>query len=130
MAFSIDFVILFFVYLALSVLRIVGEFWQIEGGGTPPVFLASPLIFLSPGLYYWLLTGIRGQTLGKMAVGIKVVNNQGNKPGLARAALRESIGKTISTLVLLLGFFWVIWDSRKQAWHDKLSGTYVVNSRP
>ena len=129
-AFSIDFIILFLVYLALSVLRVVGEFQRVAGGSSLLVFMASALILLTPSLYYWLLTGIRGQTLGKMAVGIKVVNNQGRKPGLARAALRESIGKTISTLVLLLGFLWVILDSRRQAWHDKLSGTYVVKSRP
>ena len=90
--------------------------------------LASALILLTPSLYYWLLTGLRGQTLGKMAVGIRVVNNRGTKPGLARAALRESLGKAISTLVLLLGFLWAIWDSRNQAWHDKLAGTYVVSS--
>ncbi|MFC1935485.1 RDD family protein [Chloroflexota bacterium] len=127
-AFSIDSFVLFIVYLALSVLRIIGEFWQLAGGGTLPVFVASALIFLTPSLYYWLLTGLRGQTLGKMVVGIRVVNNQGNKPGLVRAALRESIGKTISTIVLLLGFFWVIWDDHKQGWHDKLASTYVVSS--
>jgi len=127
-AFSIDSFVLFIVYMALSVLRVVAELAQLAGGGTLPVFVASALILLTPSLYYWLMTGLRGQTLGKMVVGIRVVNNRGTKPGLARAALRESIGKTISTVVLFLGFFWVIWDDRAQGWHDKLASTYVVNS--
>ena len=32
----------------------------------------------------------------------------------------------IAMPVGLLGFLWVAWDPRKQGWHDKLAGTYVV----
>lgn len=32
-----------------------------------------------------------------------------------------------TTLVLALGFFWVVWDPRKQTGHDKLAGTVVVH---
>ena len=28
--------------------------------------------------------------------------------------------------VPVLGFLWMVWDHRKQGWHDKLAGTYVV----
>ncbi len=76
--------------------------------------------------YYVILTGIRGQTFGKMALGIKVVDVNGNIPGLGRAALREIVGKIISTLVFWLGFLWTIWDPNKQGWHDKLASTYVI----
>jgi uncharacterized RDD family membrane protein YckC len=82
-----------------------------------------------PWLYWWLLTGLRGQTLGKMILNIKVVNRQGNKPGLGYAALREIIGKTVSFLVLFLGFLWIAWDKDKRGWHDKIAGTYVVKSK-
>ncbi len=77
-------------------------------------------------LYYWLFTGLKGQTPGKMAVGIKVVNYQGDIPGLGSAALREILGKVISTIVLCIGFFWVAGDRQKQGWHDKIASTYVV----
>src|SRR3990172_4863918 len=36
------------------------------------------------------------------------------------------IGYTVSSLVLGLGFFWVIKDSQKRAWHDMLIGSKVV----
>ncbi len=87
------------------------------------------LSLLSPSLYFLLLTWLRGQTLGKMAVGSKVVDSQGNGPGFLRATARESIGKTISTFGLLLGFLWVSLDECKQGWHDKIAGTYVVTTR-
>lgn len=81
---------------------------------------------LLPLLYYWLFTGLRGQTLGKMAVGIKVVNAQGDRPGLGVAAMREILGKFISTIGLCLGFLWIAWNKQKQGWHDTIAGTYVV----
>jgi len=61
-----------------------------------------------------------------MAVGIKVVNAQGNRPTLRVAALREVLGKLISTIVLCLGFLWIDRDKQKQGWHDRIAGTYVV----
>ena len=83
---------------------------------------------LLPLLYYWLFTGLRGQTPGKMAVGIKVVNAQGDRPGLGVAALREILGRTISTIALCLGFLWIAWDKQKRGWHDTVAGTYVVKA--
>lgn len=83
---------------------------------------------LLPLLYYWLFTGLRGQTPGKMALGIKVVNAQGDRPGLGVAAMREILGKLISTIVLCLGFLWIAWDKQKRGWHDTIAGTYVVKA--
>lgn len=82
-------------------------------------------IFL-PWLYYWLFIGLKGQTPGKMAFSIKVVNAQGDRPGLGGAALREVLGKLISTIGLFLGFLWIAWDREKQGWHDKIASTHVV----
>jgi uncharacterized RDD family membrane protein YckC len=81
---------------------------------------------LIPWLYYWLFTGLKGQTLGKMAVGIKVVNTEGYTPGLGIAALREIPGKILSFIAIYLGFLWIIWDGQKQGWHDKIANTYVL----
>lgn len=80
--------------------------------------------------YFTLFTGVFGQTPGKMALRLKVVNERGEIPGLGRAAIREIPGKLLSSLVLSLGFLWIAFDSRKQGWHDKIAGTYVVRLRP
>ncbi len=83
----------------------------------------SPIL---PLLYYWLFTGLRGQTPGKMALSIKVVDAQGNPPTLRVAAVREIPGKLISTVGLCLGFAWIGRDKEKQGWHDKIASTHVV----
>jgi uncharacterized RDD family membrane protein YckC len=61
-----------------------------------------------------------------MAVGIKVIDAEGNVPGLGRAILREIVGKFISGLALGLGYAWMGWDTHKRGWHDHIAGTYVV----
>ncbi len=68
----------------------------------------------------------RQGTFGKIAMGIKVVNENGE-----RMTINESIGrntsKTISFIVLSLGFIWILFDKNRQGWHDKINNTFVVN---
>ena len=79
--------------------------------------------------YYVVLTGVRGQTVDKMALGVRVVGRDGGVSGLGYAALREAVGKFISAIALFLGFLWIGWDSEKRGWHDKIAGTRVVKVR-
>lgn len=79
--------------------------------------------------YYVGLTGAYGATVGKMVLGLKVVDTNGQKIGFGKAALREIVGKWISGLVFGLGYLWVAFDEKKQGWHDKIAGTYVVKVR-
>jgi uncharacterized RDD family membrane protein YckC len=84
------------------------------------------LTFFVGPVYAVLFIGLKGQTLGKMAVGIKVIDAGGNAPGLGRAVLREIVGKFISGLALGLGYAWIGWDDSKRGWHDQIASTYVV----
>ena len=87
-------------------------------------------VSISISLFYGVLfIGLRGQTPGKRVLGIQVVNQQGQVPGIGRAALREIIGKLVSTVVILVGFFWIGWDRNKHGWHDHIAGTYVVRKQ-
>lgn len=77
--------------------------------------------------YYIYFIGKSGQTIGKRALGIKVMVKDSDVPvGYLNAFLREVVGKLVSGLVLGLGYFWVIWDKDKQGWHDKIAKTVVV----
>ena len=76
--------------------------------------------------YFVVLIGLKGRTPGKMAVGIVVVVPDREVPGIGVALMREVVGKLISAVVLLGGYLWVLVDPQKQAWHDKIAGTYVV----
>lgn len=68
-------------------------------------------------------------TPGKMAVSARIVDA---KTG-ATPSVGQSIGRyfayILSSIPLGLGFLWVAFDRRKQAWHDKLAGTVVIRGR-
>src|SRR5919206_975502 len=67
-----------------------------------------------------------GQTLGKRAMNIRVIDfNTGGPIGQSRALIRY-LGKLVSGFVCLLGYLWMLWDSEKQTWHDKFAQSVVV----
>ena len=78
--------------------------------------------------YYVLLTAAFGATLGKMALGMRVVEESGQKAGFFRVLIRETIGKFVSAFVLFVGFIWILFDDKRQGWHDKIGGTFVVKA--
>ncbi|MEW5935112.1 MAG: RDD family protein [Bacillota bacterium] len=94
----------------------------------PDSDVALVLVNLGSVMYYVLFTGLRGQTPGKMALGIRVVGPDGGPPGAVRGFVREVIGKFFSALVLCVGYLWMLWDPKRQCWHDKLAGTVVVRA--
>ena len=79
--------------------------------------------------YYVYFIGSRGQTPGKMALKIKVIKvDTQQAPGYLNAFLREAVGKFLSAIVLFLGYFWMLWDEKKQTWHDKIVNTIVIKA--
>jgi uncharacterized RDD family membrane protein YckC len=67
-----------------------------------------------------------GQTIGKKALGIRVIDfNTGGSIGYGRAFLRL-IGRYISGAICYLGYLWMLWDKEKQCWHDKMANDVVV----
>ena len=96
-------------------------------GGLISALLNVPVLGLVFFLIYFVVfTGTKGQTPGKMALGIQVVDANGNIPGLRRAFFREVPGKLISAVPLFLGFASAGWDDRKRGWHDHIAGTYTI----
>jgi uncharacterized RDD family membrane protein YckC len=76
--------------------------------------------------FVYLEGGPTGQTLGKRALGIRVVSfDTGGPIGYPRAFIRY-IGRIIDFIVVLIGFLWMLWDKEKQCWHDKLASDVVV----
>lgn len=78
-------------------------------------------------LYFTLMEGRdRGQTLGKMALQIRVVHEGTGRSIGYRRALARSLLRFVSALPCFLGYFWALWDPKGQAWHDKIVDTLVV----
>ena len=95
----------------------------LAGTGAPLELLGNWLLpfVLTLGCWVWL-----GGTPGKLLMGCEVVDaGSGARPGVSQALLRY-IGYMLSALPLGLGFLWILWDRRKQGFHDKLAGTLVI----
>lgn len=73
----------------------------------------------------WFLVSY-GQTPGKMICRIRVIKVDGYPNGWKTVILREIFGRIVSFLIFCLGYLWVAFDFRKQGWHDKIAGTYVI----
>jgi len=84
-----------------------------------PLFLVSILYFVA----YWVRSG---QTFGNSVMGIKVVAADGTPPTTSKAILRY-LGYIISAIPFSLGFLWVAVDKKRQGWHDKIAGSFVVD---
>ncbi len=91
-----------------------------------PFFRRGIFSSLTGALYFILLwVNWNGQTVGKRAMGIKVVKENGKALDYKEAVLRY-LGYIVSAIPLCLGFFWVLADDKKQGWHDKIAKTLVV----
>jgi uncharacterized RDD family membrane protein YckC len=84
------------------------------------------IAFVGQWLYFALFeAGSRQATPGKLALGIKVVDEVGARIGFGRASGRY-FGKIISGMVLYIGFVMAGFGDRKQALHDMIANTFVV----
>ena len=84
----------------------------------------APLLAMV-GLYFILFIALSGRTPGQKLVGIRVINRAGGPPGPWRALLRLA-GTALGLAPGGLGSLWMAFDREKRAFHDYLTGTYVV----
>ena len=77
--------------------------------------------------YAWFEGGPTGQTIGKRALGIRVVDAATGQPPIGYGrGIGRYFARIISAIPCGLGYLWMLWDGRKQTWHDKIVGTLVV----
>jgi uncharacterized RDD family membrane protein YckC len=90
------------------------------------ISMISILELVTGFLYYVILTAIWGQTLGKMALGIKVIRQDGTPLTWGTVVFREIVGKLLSAVIFLAGYIAVAIDPKKRGWHDHIAKTLVV----
>lgn len=92
----------------------------------PVSFLLNVVVGVTYVVYFWTSSG---STPGKSIMGLKVVSAEtGERLDTGTAVLRY-VGYIVSSIPFALGFLWVIWDERRQGWHDKIAKTCVVRTR-
>jgi uncharacterized RDD family membrane protein YckC len=132
-AYTIDNIILWFFYIILLIvvfLLIKSLSIEIDNPTTilnsilVPYLVTSMIIEI---FYFTYFHGVTGQTVGKWICSIKVIDENGNLLGFKRAFIRY-VGYLIVRLSLYIGFMWIIFDKKKQGWHDKIARSYVINT--
>jgi serine/threonine-protein kinase len=109
-----------------------------QSGSAGVAFLGLFVIVLLatiPGVFYYgLMNGSkRGQTVGKMALGIAVRDARTGGPiGVGRGMGRFLIMQLFYVLLVIpyvIDNLSPLWDARRQAWHDKVVNSVVVETR-
>jgi len=91
--------------------------------------LLGILGYLVVAFIYVRALGKTGQTWGRRIVGIKVVGETTGEPvGFGRALGRSLFAVFISAQIIYLGYLWMLWDDKKQTWHDKVVNSIVVKT--
>jgi len=77
-------------------------------------------------LYFSFMESSKYQaTVGKIALGLKVTDMEGNKLDFGKALLRN-LGKIVSSMILGIGYIMAGFTEKKQGLHDMIASTLVV----
>jgi uncharacterized RDD family membrane protein YckC len=138
LAYTIDGGIIFFIVqiiqimlghnylLSIMEIQTLEELQQLQASSSSSLIALFSLLF---SLFYYLIFWVNydGATPGKRLMAIKIIKDDGSKLTYSVSIIRY-FGIILSSLPLGLGFFWVIWDKKKQGWHDKIAKTLVVKT--
>ena len=92
-----------------------------------------------PGFSDWMLCtilfwtymiwfkGFKGVTPGYNIFGIRIISINGMQVSIKQIIVRV-ISSFFSAIPLGLGYIWIAVDENRQAWHDKIAGTYVIKA--
>ncbi|HEX2149538.1 MAG TPA: RDD family protein [Actinomycetota bacterium] len=112
------------------------EMTEIMNGMMGDFVLFGLISTIIGALYFILMHGSLGRTLGKMVFGIKVIKDDGSRCDMG-AAFRRAVVYPIGGgvpyvgwLVTILNGLWPLWDDKHQSLGDKLGATYVVRKDP
>lgn len=89
---------------------------------TPPLALFG-VIF---AVYFLLSESFGGQSIGKMLLGLRVVeDDKYQKPTGFAHACKRLVLLAMGAALLGLGFLASFWDPKRRPWHDRYSGSIV-----
>lgn len=109
---------------------------QVSGFGVAAMFTSFSILALFGLAYEVVLIALRGATIGKQLMGIKVVQvDSGALPGWGPSVIRWGVPLLggllcgIGQLVIYLSPFWADPTGRQRGYHDQAAKTVVVSSR-
>lgn len=111
-------------YLVVLPFTVLAALLDSDGGALYYILL---LIGVVVGIYNrWFQAGKTGQSWGKMALGITLVNESNQQPiGVGKAFLRD-VAHIVDGIICYIGYLFPLWDSKRQTLADKIVSTVVV----
>ncbi|MCH8853349.1 MAG: RDD family protein [Planctomycetes bacterium] len=93
-------------------------------------FAAPILLFGGLATFYtvWLESSAWQATLGKKILGLHVVDLDGQRITFWKSASRN-FNKSISSLILGIGYLMPLWTAKRQALHDRMARCLVIKKR-
>lgn len=111
--------------IIIIVIVILGKSMASSSAGIEAETLQALALIIS-WLYYAVQESSKQQaTFGKRIFSIKVTGLEGQKISFGKATGRF-FGKILSSLIFGIGFLMAIWTEKKQALHDQLADTLVI----
>jgi uncharacterized RDD family membrane protein YckC len=122
----VDTVVLVVLFLLVGFVLSGSFAFEYQGEAAYPFLTAYGLIVI---LYYAILEGTMGATVGKKVVKIKVVKDDGSACGIGPAFVRTLL-RVIDALPFLyiIGLVLIARSEKKQRLGDRLAGTLVVKA--
>ena len=114
---SIDVVVIYFTF---QIAGLPFSQWQ-----SIPMLPLGLFLLLVKASYFSVFTALGGQTVGKMATGIRVVGDNGRDVEPSRAVQR-TLAALASVAAVGIGFAPVLLGGDRRALHDRVAGTRVV----
>lgn len=111
----------FFTAVAMSLFNME----NIQAGSPAAKAIFMLLVLFTFGFYGWFWTH-GGQTLGMRAWKLKLVRQDATPITWLHAFFRFCYA-IVSWLPFGAGYFWMLVDRRKLAWHDHISKTYIID---
>jgi uncharacterized RDD family membrane protein YckC len=121
-AYLIDFMVL--MTLGMPMILLLALFTRLSDQSLERIVMIVSILVVWQ--YCALLESSKHQaTLGKILLGLQVVDLQGNRIGFWRATVRH-FAKIISKLFFFLGFVIIDFTIKKQGMHDMMAGCLVI----
>ncbi len=111
--------------IALRVWMSGAEEVQADAGRAASGLLLQMPLFVAIALFFVWFWSRSGQTLGMQSWRLRLETEDGHLIGW-QTGLTRLLLALLSFLCLGAGYWWILFDQDRRAWHDRLTGTRVV----
>ncbi|MFJ4625463.1 RDD family protein [Streptomyces sp. NPDC088847] len=101
----------------------------IVGRGNSVLTIIGFLLLVGLAIWQLIQEGKTGQTVGKKALGIRLVRESDGQPlGVGMAFVRR-LAHFLDSIACYLGWLWPAWDAKRQTFADKVCGSIVIRTQ-